>query len=235
MDVICFDPPRYRACGDTGFLIEYGDQISPVIHGKVMSMTRALEKNPIPGVITVIPSYTTILLLYSFLQTNPDILTSAVSDLTKELDNMDFDPPRLVEIPVCYEGEFALDMDHVAESRGLNQQEVIHIHSRPEYLIYMVGFTPGFAFLGGLDPKIHTPRLETPRTSVPRGSVGIANNQTGIYSIDSPGGWQIIGRTPLTLFAPERPEPFLYRPGDRIKFIPVSEPEFRTLRQGEKD
>jgi inhibitor of KinA len=121
----------------------------------------------------------------------------------------------------------------VEKTAGLGIDEVIQRHSAPDYLIYMVGFTPGFPFLGGLDEKLFTPRLKTPRMAVPRGSVGIANNQTGIYPITSPGGWQIIGRTPLTLFAPHRANPFLYQAGDKIRFIPISPGEYARLKEKE--
>lgn len=227
----CYAPIKYRPFGDTGLLIEYGNQISPAIHEKVMSMTRAVKKTSINGLIAVIPTYTAILLLYEPALTNPDQLSRIIADLAKVLDVRNIDPPKVVRIPVCYEGEFALDMAVLTSACGMSREEVIQIHSSLEYLIYMVGFTPGFAFLGGLDPRLHSPRLETPRAKVPKGSVGIANSQTGIYSIDSPGGWKIIGRTPLNLFDPQLPDPFLYRPGDQIKFIPISETQFRALAQ----
>jgi len=122
---------------------------------------------------------------------------------------------------------------NVQAASGLIQEQVVQVHAAPEYLIYMVGFTPGFAFLGGLDERLFTPRLNTPRMVVPKGSVGIANNQTGMYPIASPGGWQLIGRTPLNLFAPWKKDPFLYRAGDKIKFVPISESEYNRLAQKE--
>lgn len=234
MDPCYFEPITYRPFGDTGLLLEYGHEISPVIHEKVMSMTRAVRTTSINGLRAVIPTYTSILLLYAPELTNPDQLSLFVADLAKGLVR-DMDLPKVVKIPVCYEGEYALDMAALSSSCGIGPEEVIRIHSSLEYLIYMVGFTPGFAFLGGLDPRLHSPRLKTPRTKVPKGSVGIANSQTGIYSIDSPGGWKIIGRTPLTLFDPQRSDPFLYKPGDQIKFIPISETQFRALTQREKE
>ena len=229
------EPIRYRPFGDTGLLLEYGHQISPVIHEKVMAMTRAVKKTSINGLKAVIPTYTSILLLYEPGLTNPDQLSRSIENLANVLDVRDMVPPKEIRIPVCYEGEFALDMADLSSTCGISPEEVIQIHSSLEYLIYMVGFTPGFAFLGGLDPRLYSPRLKTPRTKVPKGSVGIANSQTGIYSIDSPGGWKIIGRTPLTLFDPQRSDPFLYKPGDQIKFIPISETQFRALAQREKE
>ncbi len=139
-----------------------------------------------------------------------------------------------MEIPVCYGNKFGPDMENVQKAHGLTMEQVILLHSTPEYLIYMIGFTPGFAFLGGLDEKLYTPRLATPRMHVPEGSVGIANNQTGMYPIASPGGWQLIGKTPLKLFAPDRANPFLYKAGDKIKFKPISQIEYDLLAQKEK-
>jgi len=136
-----------------------------------------------------------------------------------------------VEIPVCYGGEFGPDIQFVAEHNSITTDDVVRIHSGAEYQIYMIGFTPGFPFLGGLPKKLHTPRLETPRSFVPKGSVGIANNQTGIYPLASPGGWQLIGKTPLKLFTPERSNPFIYKTGDRIKFKPISAEDYIRLAE----
>jgi len=138
-------------------------------------------------------------------------------------------PPQTVEIPVCYGGEYGPDIDFVAQTHHLTTENVTELHVRQKYRIYMIGFTPGFPFLGGLPQKLHTPRLKTPRNLVPEGSVGIANNQTGIYPVASPGGWQLIGRTPLRLFAPERSHPFLYQTGDYLKFKPISAEEYKAL------
>jgi len=142
-------------------------------------------------------------------------------------------PPRIVEIPVSYGGVHGPDIGVVAKHSGLGPDEVIAIHSGTDYPIYMIGFTPGFCYLGGLDAQIATPRRETPRTHLPGGSVGIAECQTGVYPVDSPGGWQIIGRTPLRLFAPEREMPFLYEAGDRIRFVPISEEAFDRIHEEE--
>ena len=136
---------------------------------------------------------------------------------------------------MCYGGKFGPDIETVENTANLCKEDVIRLHSEPEYLIYMVGFTPGFPFLGGLNEKLFTPRLKTPRMKVPKGSVGIANNQTGIYPLSSPGGWQIIGRTPLKLFAPQRKNPFLYKAGDKIKFIPISRQEYEKLEKEEEN
>ncbi|UCD32606.1 MAG: 5-oxoprolinase subunit PxpB [Desulfobacterales bacterium] len=224
-----FEKAKFRIAGDRGLLVEYGETIDPGVNQKVRSMTMVVEKNMPDGIKEVIPTYRSILVLYDPAVTTPTVLQEKLTAMEERLSGIDIPPPKVVDIPVCYGGEFGPDIDYVAESHGLSAKEVVRIHSEPEYLIYMVGFTPGFPFLGGLSEKLHTPRLETPRTSVPAGSVGIANNQTGIYPITSPGGWQLIGRTPLRLFSPERVNPFLYQAGDRIRFKPISSEEYDRL------
>ncbi|MDA3790011.1 MAG: 5-oxoprolinase subunit PxpB [Desulfobacula sp.] len=259
-----FPKPIYRLAGDKGLIVEFGNEIDPKINARVRAMSHALEKSHPPGVNEIIPTYRSILLIYDPEITNPDKLSSLIDQISlidqvgqidqadhidhidhidkvdkagqaeNTLETMEADSFRIVEIPVCYGGEFGPDMKNVQKAHKLSSQKVIHLHSSPEYLIYMVGFTPGFAFLGGLDEKLYTPRLETPRMLVPEGSVGIANNQTGMYPVASPGGWQIIGRTPLKLFAPDRSSPFLYKAGDKIKFTPISEQKYAELKEKEK-
>jgi len=224
-----FEKARFRTAGDRGVLVEYGDVIDPDVNSKVRSMAIVMHENPPAGVIEIIPTYRSLLIIYDPSVTQPDELEKALNSLEARLGEIRIPPPRTVELPVCYGGEFGPDIDTVAETNHLTIEEVIELHCEPEYLIYMVGFTPGFPFLGGLSEKLHTPRLETPRTLVPEGSVGIANNQTGIYPIASPGGWQLIGRTPVKLFAPWRQNPFLYQAGDRLKFKPVSPDEYARI------
>jgi inhibitor of KinA len=144
-------------------------------------------------------------------------------------------PPKESVIPVCYGGEYGPDIAFVAEHNHVGIDDVIRLHSEHSYPIYMLGFSPGFPFLGGLSEKLHTPRLTSPRTRVPAGSVGIANNQTGIYPIASPGGWQLIGRSPVRLFDPERPNPFLLRAGDTLRFEPITPDEYRRRTVGGED
>jgi inhibitor of KinA len=229
MESSVFEKANFRITGDCGLLVEYGDVIDPAVNQKVRSMAIAIQNNMPGGVIEIIPTYRSILIYYDPLVTNPSILRETLTDLESSLAEIEIPPPNVVEIPVCYGGEFGLDIEHVAQTHNLTLQEVIQLHSEPEYLIYMVGFAPGFPFLGGLPEVLHTPRLKTPRTLVPKGSVGIANGQTGIYPIASPGGWQLIGRTPIRLFAPERSNPFLYHAGDRIRFKPISPLDYRRL------
>jgi KipI family sensor histidine kinase inhibitor len=222
-----------RLAGDTGLIVEFGEGIDPAVNARVRAVAAAVKTRPPRGVIEIIPTYRSLLLIYDPLTTLPEKLIQFIEQADTGLGGEDAGPFRRVDIPVCYGGEFGPDMETVAKTAGLGMDEVIQRHSATEYLIYMVGFTPGFPFLGGLDEKLFTPRLKTPRMAVPQGSVGIANNQTGIYPITSPGGWQIIGRTPLTLFAPHRETPFLYQAGDRIRFIPISPGEYARLKEKE--
>ncbi|MBU0969581.1 MAG: 5-oxoprolinase subunit PxpB [Proteobacteria bacterium] len=230
-----FEKAVYRLAGDTGFLVEFGEGIAPAINARVRAMTRALENKKPQGVREIIPTYRSILVIYDPGKTCPDTLFPVIEQLETSLKTLEPERARRVEIPVCYGGDFGPDMENVQKAHDLTSDQVIQLHSHPEYLIYMVGFTPGFPFLGGLDKRLFTPRLETPRMLVPEGSVGIANNQTGMYPIASPGGWQLIGRTPLKLFAPDRTAPFLYKAGDRIKFIPISEQQFSRIARQEED
>jgi len=223
----------FRNAGDRGILIELGLKIDPGINHKVRAVAKALELNPIKGITQIIPTYRSVLLIYDPLVTQPDKFKAVVRRVAENIDSSRETDSSVVQIPVCYGGEFGPDMKNVQKASGLLQSEVIDLHSAPEYLIYMIGFTPGFPFLGGLDRRLFTPRLKTPRVAVPKGSVGIANNQTGMYPNKSPGGWQIIGRTPVNLFDPHRKHPFLYKAGDKIKFVPVSEEEFREIETEE--
>jgi inhibitor of KinA len=230
-----FEKPLFRIAGDSGLLVEYGNAIDPEINRKIRAMALALEKNWPAGVLEHIPTYRSIVIIYDPLKTNAARLQEQVLALEAQLAEIPVPPPGTVEIPVCYGGEFGPEIEFVADTHGLSVEDVIRIHSAPDYLVYMIGFTPGFPFLGGLPEVLHTPRLQTPRQAVPAGSVGIANNQTGIYPIESPGGWQLIGRTPLGMFNPKKPNPFRIKAGDRLKFKPISPSEYRALRAAEDD
>jgi len=217
-----YSQARFRLAGDSGLLVEYGDGIAPEVNARVRAMDMVLATHPLEGVREVVPTYRSLLILYDPLQAEPDQLAQALVGLESRLDEITIPPPDTVEIPVCYGGDHGPDIEHVAQANGLTVEEVIRLHSKTVYSIYMIGFTPGFCFLGGLPDNLHTPRLETPRMRVPAGSVGIANAQTGIYPLTSPGGWQLIGRTPVRLFAPEKESPFIYKTGDSILFVPIS-------------
>ena len=228
---ILYPSPRFRFAGDRGLLMVFGDVIDPVVNARIRAMANRLESECLQGVEEIIPTYCALILIYEPLETTPDVLIPILSFLNSDLETIDLPDPDIVELPVCYHESLGPDLAHVAEINGLTSQEVIEIHTKPLYPIYMIGFTPGFPYLGGLPEAIHTPRLKSPRTRVAAGSVGIANNQTGIYPIDSPGGWQLIGRCPVKLFDPERENPILLKAGDRLKFIPVSLERFHEISE----
>lgn len=228
-----YETPRFRLAGDRGLLVEFGDGIDLAVNRTVRAAALALE-NPLPaGIVEVIPTYRSLLVIYDPMTTAPAELEQKLLAVVGKIDESRIPEPVTVEVPVCYGGRFGPDIDFVAQTHELSAAEVIRIHSEPAYPIYMIGFTPGFPFLGGLPEVLHTPRLETPRTHVPEGSVGIANAQTGVYPVASPGGWRLIGRTPLRLFAPERENPFRYAAGDRIRFVPISAEEYDRIASGE--
>jgi KipI family sensor histidine kinase inhibitor len=227
-----YEKPFFRIAGDRGLLMEYGDAIDPEINRKVRAMATAMDQETPTGVFEFIPTYRSIIIVYDPSQTDAVTLKDALSALEERLPNIEIPPPETVEIPVCYGGDLGPDIGFVAKTHNLSIEDVIRIHSDSEYQIYMIGFTPGFPFLGGLPEVLHTPRLKTPRSRVPAGSVGIANAQTGIYPIESPGGWQLIGRTPVKLFAPAKANPFLLKAGNKLKFKPISREEYEDLVKG---
>jgi inhibitor of KinA len=233
MTATLYEQARFRLSGDRALLVEYGDGIAPVVNEKVRAVTALLRKNLPAGVEAVVPAYRSLSILYDPLTTTPAGLVPILQALEADSRTAEIAEAKVVPIPVCYGGGFGPDIGVVIEHTGLREEEIVAIHASVEYPIYMIGFTPGFCYLGGLDGRLQTPRRKTPRTNLPAGSVGIAESQTGMYPVDSPGGWQIIGRTPLRLFAPARENPFLYEAGDRIRFLPIAEDEFGRLHEKE--
>jgi len=205
--------------GDAALLVQFGDEIDPAINQRVHRLASHITASSLAGVIETVPAYATLLVHY-------DPLILAYTDIEKwvraKLDQVEDEKqvkPRQIGVPVRYGGEYGIDLKFVADYHQLRVEDVIRIHSEKTYTVYMMGFTPGFPYMGKLDDAIATPRLETPRPHVPAGTVAIAGSQTGIYPIDSPGGWRLIGRTSLRLFDPESDPPFLFSPGDQIRFI----------------
>jgi KipI family sensor histidine kinase inhibitor len=228
-----YDTPRLLPVGDSALLIEFGDEISPTINAQVHALALALRACVLPGLGEAVPTYRSLLLHYDPLHLSLDEVKDMAQQALNRARGSAPPEPRLVEIPTCYGGEFGPDLAFVARHNDLKPEDVIRLHASTRYPLYMLGFSPGFAYLGGLPQAIATPRLPTPRTRVPAGSVGIAGGQTGIYPIATPGGWQIIGRTPLRLFAPQREPPTLLRPGDRVRFVPIDADRFAALWEQE--
>ncbi len=221
-------PPAYRAMGDGAVLVEFANVVSPRVNRRVQSLAAALDANPPPGLLDLIPAYRTLLVVYDPLAIGYDALLERLRMLDG-LSQATAPVSRVVTLPVVYGGEFGPDLPVVAAHTGLPEDEVIARHTAGRYLVYFLGFSPGFAYLGGLDPSLATPRLREPRLRVPAGSVGIAGTQTGVYPEATPGGWQLIGRTPLRLYDPTTADPFLLHPGDELRFAAIDAEEYRRL------
>jgi len=206
--------------GDSALLLTFGAGIDPAVNDRVHQLSRAITRASLPGILGLVPAYASLAVHFDPLRWEPESLAQALEALRGEQASAA--PPRTVVIPVLYGGEDGPDLEEVARHCGLAPADVIARHCSGHYRVHFLGFSPGFPYLGGLDPALAAPRRATPRTRVPRGSVGIAGPQTGIYPLETPGGWQIIGRTPLDLFDPLREEPCLLRAGDSLRFQAVA-------------
>jgi len=220
---------QYIPSGDCAIIIKAGSEISEEINGTVRKLLVIIEKQKIKGIIDFIPSYNELMVCYDPLSINFKELLIVLRSLETEIENTELPQSLVIHVPVLYGGESGPDIEEVSDFSGLSMEEIVKIHSSDSYLVYMLGFTPGFCYLGGMDERIATPRKQSPRLKIPAGSVGIADKQTGIYPIESPGGWQLIGKTPLRLFDPSKKPEFLISAGDRIKFYPVTEDDFKNL------
>lgn len=218
--------------GDGAVHVQLGEEVSVTVFARVQAFCAWLNCKSDERIAELIPGYLAVTLLLRPETCPEEILqwlTGQRGEIEAWLATAGAGQGRVVEIPVCYGGEYGPDLEYVSRCHGLTSDEVIALHSGTEYLVHMLGFMPGFSYLGGLSAQLATPRLATPRTFVPKGSVGIAGQQTGIYPMDSPGGWQIIGKTPLRLFDPEAEPPTLLQSGDRIRFRAVTKEEYLQL------
>jgi len=224
-------PPkaRFQIASDQSVLVSFGDQVSIPVHEHVRRFVRFLELEPISGVRNLHPAYCSVLVKFDPLKLRHEALEETLRGCVERMDRAVLPPPRDVEIPVCYDGEFGPDLDDVAKLHGLTAQRVIELHAGGHYLVYFLGFVPGFAYLGELAEELVTPRLTAPRKSVPAGSVGIASNHTGVYPVSTPGGWRLLGRTPVAMFRPASDEMSLLSIGDRVSFVPISRSQFAKL------
>ena len=221
---------RFLPVGDKALSVEIGNAISAEINRQVHNLSHEIGRLAIPAILDVVPTYRSVLVYYDPLLISYAELESCLRALEGTLREGEVHATKLLEIPTIYGGEYGPDLGRVVQHSGLSEAEVVRIHSGTDYLIYMMGFTPGFPYLGGMSERIATPRLQTPRPIVPAGSVAIAEQQTGVYPIESPGGWQLIGRTPVQLFDPSREPPVLVQPGDYLRFIPVDESEYADIQ-----
>lgn len=231
---------RITPLGDTALIIEIGEKIDEATHHRVQAATRLLDAAKLPGVWEAVPAYTTVTLFYDPMKTaaaadgDPVLWLSAKATdaLAKLPRSVSGKGGRVVEIPVCYGGEFGPDLEEVAQRTGLAPDEVVRRHAAVDFLVYVIGFAPGFPYMGGLPEELAMPRRATPRTKVPPGSVGIINDQTCIYPLATPGGWNLIGRTPTKMFRPRQDPPAFLQAGDRVRFRGITPEEFRTQEAG---
>lgn len=232
MDAFTFFPQ-----GDRAVTIKMGKEINMTTHKKVKFLCDHLKSNPFTGMIEVTPSYTTVTVFYEptdlvLNSVNESPYNEVVRILSTIISSINLTEntaqTNTILIPVCYGGKYGPDLAEVAEIHQLTEQQVIEIHANQDYLVYMIGFAPGFPYLGGMSEKIATPRKSTPRNMIPIGSIGIGGAQTGIYPIESPGGWQLIGRTPIKLFDVEKDQPSLLKAGDVVKFTPITKEQYEN-------
>lgn len=220
-----YDRPKFRIMGDRGLLVELGDGISRPVNQKVHSLFVGLKGRCLKGIRDMVPGYRSLMVAYDPLVSSLSALKSQIMDTWDTVDEARLPSPRTVKIPVVYGDKFGPDLEWVAGYLKMTPEEVIRLHIQPTYQVYMIGFMPGYPYMGEVVDSLVTPRRATPRTHVMQGSVGIAQKQTGIYPVTSPGGWQIIGRTPIRLFDPQKNPPSFLEMGDQVKFYAITDRE----------
>lgn len=223
---------RFQPASDQSLLVYFGHEITPRANEQVRKLVLLLGVEPIAAVRNLHPAYCSLLIKFDPLCIDHDALRAALRKYVGRLAKVDLPPPRTVEIPVCYGEEFGPDLAELCKLRGLSAEEAIQLHSAAPYTVYFLGFVPGFAYLGDLPSRLFMPRLASPRKAVPAGSVAIAANQTGVYPFATPGGWRLIGRTPLQIFQPDHSDLSLLTIGDRARFVPIARERFAELQRG---
>jgi inhibitor of KinA len=222
---------RFQAASDQALLVYLGEEIGAAAHERVARLVRVLQREPIKWLRNIQPAYCSLLITFDTAAVDHAEVQATISEIEKRAKKLPGGKPRLVEVPVCYGGEFGPDLEWVAAQRGLTAEKVVELHIAPTYHAYFLGFAPGFAYLGDLAEEIAMPRLETPRKEVAAGSVGIAGRQSAIYPFGTPGGWRLIGRTSLEIFLREREPMGLIAIGDQVKFRPITRAEFLATRR----
>lgn len=226
-----YEKIKYLPSGDKAVVMEFGDEISKEINYNIRNVIRLISRAKIKGIIEVLPTYRSIMIMYDPLETGYLELIGKLDTLASRTAECDEEKIRIVEIPTLYGGEFGSDIDFVARHNNITVDEVIRIHTGTDYLVYMLGFIPGFAYLGGMSEKLATPRLPSPRAKIPAGSVGIAGKQTGMYPSEAPGGWQLIGKTPLQLYNPKKEPPVLLNAGDYVRYVSITKQEYFDIQK----
>jgi KipI family sensor histidine kinase inhibitor len=221
--------PRVLPCGDQAVSVEFADEISRAVNARVLSLEFLVQRTALPGVVETVPTFRSLLVYYDPLVTGWDEITAGLRALAAQAGGDALPPTRTVEIPCCYGGELGFELEQAAGRIGLAPEEVARLHASGDYHVYFVGFTPGLPYMTGMPERLNIPRLETPRTKTPPGSVGIGGVQCSIYSVESPGGFWVLGRTPLRLYDPAAPDPILLRAGDRVRFRLIDRAEFDAI------
>ena len=222
---------KIMPAGDAALIAEFGDTIDENINSYVHALAQKIEEQHIEGIMEIVPTFRSVLVQYDLFVCSYLQMSNMIRDLAKDLDIKGKKVKKIVKIPCCYGARFGLDFADMEKLTGLDRDEIIAIHSSTDYKIYMLGFLPGFVYLGGLDKRIEVPRLTTPRVKIHKGAVGIGGNQTGIYPMDSPGGWRLMGATPVDLYDTERENPILLKAGEYIRFVPISILDYYDIRQ----
>jgi KipI family sensor histidine kinase inhibitor len=226
--------PRLQLASDCSLLVTFGDAISRQHHLDVLRLFLLLRSEARPAIRNIHPAYSSLLISFDSLVVGTAAFETYVHDLIGRIDSVAISPSRTVEIPVCYDKEFGPDLEFVAAHNDIRVDEAIHYHTSIDFLVYFLGFSPGFPYLGDLPKQLVTPRLSTPRVKVPAGSVAIGGSQTGIYPVDSPGGWRIIGRTPTRLFQSGNASPTLLQMGDVVRFKLITRKQFEQMVEKEQ-
>jgi inhibitor of KinA len=222
---------QFQRANDQSLLIYFGRQITLDAHLRVRKFLQLLASEPVAGIRNLHPAYCSVLVKFDPLKRRHEELEEVLQQYLARLDDVSLPQPRQVEIPVCYGGKYGPDLKDVSDLHAMTPEQVVELHSSTNYIVYFLGFVPGFAYLGELPLALATPRLPTPRRSVPPGSVGIAGSQTGVYPVATPGGWRLLGRTPISMFRPHEDALSLLSIGDRVRFKLISAEQFTALER----
>jgi len=217
--------------GDSAITVEFGDEIDPRVNVRVVAFAKTVAHQGWRGIVDVVPTYRSVTVHFDPLQWDSATLTDRLTALPRPGSGETESIGTLHSIPVLYGGEWGPDLDDVAAFAGLHPAQAVSLHASVRYRVYMLGFSPGFPYLGLVSERLAMPRLSTPRSRIPAGSVGIADRQTGIYPTATPGGWRLVGRTPIKLYRKTGPDHFLLRPGDQVQFLPIDRDEFDRLNR----
>lgn len=216
---------------DHSILIEFAGEINESLLRYILGAAQSIQQNPATAFVELVPAYNSLLVIFDPLRFSPESALENIKQRLSSVNPLDQQAGKLIEIPVCYDSRVAEDLEYVADYCKMTVEELIQAHTQQGYTVYMLGFLPGFLYLGDLDPKLYCPRRDNPRTRIEAGSVGIGGNQTGIYPINSPGGWQIIGRSPVAMLDVKKSPPSIANPLDKVRFVPISYQEFKKLSE----